>query len=260
MPAFMAFFTGVVNAVVLITATAIPFAFAEMAELVALTISGTLEFAEPTKAGLGIPSSAAASCSPYWVGTKNGLVVTWLTKVNFHGGVDGKFPAAAAPAVLVLLPLLLVDEQAASSAEAAAVALTRPVPVSSFRRVGPSFMLSVWIASSTLGSTSLIAASSHIPFATERLWCSSAAAFLVPCVDTTKSASSPPQAVAPYRGTARTSARRTEPLAGVSAHTVERYGVVTPKARSSDHGRQRVLRHVVERLDDGPQGRPSRPA
>jgi hypothetical protein len=37
------------------------------------------------------------------------------------------------------------------------------VPVSSFRRVGPSFMLSVWIASSTLGSTSFIAASSHIP-------------------------------------------------------------------------------------------------
>src|SRR5262249_9973958 len=144
MPAFMAFFTGVVNAGGRITAAAIPFAFAEMAALVALTISGTLEFAEPTKEGLGIPSSAAASCSPYWVGTKNGLVVTWLTKVNFHGGVDGKFPAAFA--VLVLLPLLLVDEQAASSAEAAAVALTRPVPVSSFRRVGPSFMLSVWIA------------------------------------------------------------------------------------------------------------------
>src|SRR5215469_12189950 len=123
MPSFMAFFTGVVNAVELITATAIPFAFAEMAALVALTISGTLEFCEPTKAGLGIPSSAAASCSPYWVGTKNGLVVTWLTKVNFHGGVDGKFPAAEL-AVLVLLPLLLVDEQAASSAEAAAVALT----------------------------------------------------------------------------------------------------------------------------------------
>ena len=161
MPAFMAFFTGPVNAVELITATAIPFAFAEMAALVALTISGTLEVAEPVQAGLGSPSSAAASCSPYWVGTKNGLVVTWLTKVNFHGGVVGKFPAAEL-AVLVL-PLLLVDEQAASSAEAAAVALTRPVPLSSFRRVGPSFMLSVWIASSTLGSTSLIAASSHIP-------------------------------------------------------------------------------------------------
>jgi hypothetical protein len=103
------------------------------------------------------------------VGTKNGLVVTWLTKVNFHGGVDGKFPAAELAGLVLVLPLLLVEEQAASSAEAAAVALTRPVPVSSFRRVGPSFMLSVWIASSTLGSTFLIAASSHIPFDTERL-------------------------------------------------------------------------------------------
>ena len=152
MPASMAFFTGAVNAVELITATAIPLAFAEIAALVALTISGTLEFSEPTQAGLGSPTSAAASASPYWVGTKNGLVVTWLTKVNFHAGVDGKFPAAE----LAVLPLLLLDEQAASSAEAAAVALTSPVPVSSFRRVGPSFMLRVSIASSTLGSTSLI--------------------------------------------------------------------------------------------------------
>src|SRR5215471_8575655 len=151
MPAFMAFFTGVVNAVELITATAIPFAFADMAALVALTISGTLEFAEPTKAGLGIPSSAAASAIPYWVGTKNGLVVTWLTKVNFHAGVDGKSPAVCCAALPVL-----DDEHAASNAEAAAVALTSPVPASSLRRVGPSFMLRVSIASSTFGSTSLI--------------------------------------------------------------------------------------------------------
>src|SRR5690348_3701880 len=191
MPAFMAFFTGAVNAVELMTATAIPFAFDEMAALVALTISGTLEFAEPVRAGLGIPSSAAAPCSRHSVGTKNGLVVTWLTKVNFHGGVVGKFPAAELAGLVLVLPLLLVEEQAASSAEAAAVALTRPVPVSSFRRVGPSFMLSVWIASSTLGSTFLIAASSHIPFDTERLRCSSAAAFLVPCIDTTKRAAAP---------------------------------------------------------------------
>src|SRR5215467_6955599 len=162
MPSFMAFAVGVLKAVELTTAIAIPFAFDVMAELVALTMSGTLALSEPVQAGLGIPSSAAASCSPYWVGTKNGLVVTWLTKVNFHGGVDGKFPTDELE--VLVLPLLLVEEQAASSAEAAAVALTRPVPVSSFRRVGPSFMFSVWIASSTLGSTSLIAASSHIPF------------------------------------------------------------------------------------------------
>src|SRR5215467_5758185 len=249
----MAFATGVLNAVELTTASAIPFAFDEMAELVALTISGMLALSEPVQEGLGIPSSAAASWNPYWVGTKNGLVVTWLTKANFHGGVDGKFPAAEL-AVLVLLPLLLVEEQAASSAEAAAVALTRPVPVSSFRRVGPSFMLSVWIASSTFGSTSLIAASSHIPFDTERLRYSWAAAFLIPCIDTIKRPAGPPQTVAPDSRTARTSGRRTGPSAGVSAHTVERYGVVTPKARSSDHGRQRRLRHVVERFGDGPEG------
>src|SRR6266487_2190817 len=152
MPSFMAFFTGWVNAVVLTTAIAIPFAFDEMAELVALTISGMLALSEPVQEGLGRFSSAAASARPYWVGTKNGLVVTWLTKANFHAGVDGKSPAVC----LAVLPLVVLDEQAASSAEAAAVALTSPVPVSSFRRVGPSFMLRVSIASSTLGSTSLI--------------------------------------------------------------------------------------------------------
>src|SRR5689334_10192797 len=88
----MALATGVVNAVALITATAIPAAFAEIAAFVALTICGTLELAEPVQDGLGRPSSAAASASPYWVGTKNGLVVTWLTKANFHAGVFGKLP------------------------------------------------------------------------------------------------------------------------------------------------------------------------
>jgi hypothetical protein len=33
-----------------------------------------------------------ASAAPYWVGTKNGLVVTWLTKTNFHFGWFGYFP------------------------------------------------------------------------------------------------------------------------------------------------------------------------
>jgi hypothetical protein len=154
MPPSIAFFTGAVNAVELITATAIPFAFDEIAALVALTISGTFEVCEPVQAGLGSPSNAAASASPYCVGTKNGLVVTWLTNVNFHAGVDGKSPtvlAAVDPAALLLL-----DEHAASSADAAAVALTSPVPVSNLRRDGPSFIFRVSIASSTLGSTSLI--------------------------------------------------------------------------------------------------------
>jgi hypothetical protein len=51
---------------------------------------------------------------------------------------------------------LLEELHAASSADAAAVALTSPVPASSFRRVGPSFMLSVSIASSTFGGTLLM--------------------------------------------------------------------------------------------------------
>src|SRR5260370_5881829 len=153
MPALMALATGVVKAVALITATAIPFAFAEMAAVVALTICGTLEVADPVQEGLGRPSSAAASCSPYWVGTKNGLVVTWLTKANFHAGVFGKFPTV----FLAALAVVLDPPQAVSRADAAADALNSPVPASSLRRVGPSFMFSVSIASSTLGSTSLIA-------------------------------------------------------------------------------------------------------
>src|SRR5689334_6372110 len=153
MPSFMALATGVVNAVALITATAMPLAFAEIAAFVALTICGTLEVADPVQDGLGRPSSAAASARPYWVGTKNGLVVTWLTKANFHAGVFGKFPTVLLAAVAVLLEEL----HAASRADAAAVALTSPVPLSSLRRVGPSFMLSVSTASSTLESTFLIA-------------------------------------------------------------------------------------------------------
>jgi hypothetical protein len=88
--------------------------------------------------------------------------VTWLTNQNCHADTLGRFPAAALAAEDVLLLLALLppvalavelELQAASSADAAAVALTRPVPASSRRRVGPSCMLSVCIASSTLGST-----------------------------------------------------------------------------------------------------------
>jgi hypothetical protein len=68
-------------------------------------------------------------------------------------------PIAAVAAVNVpsLLPALLDELHAARRAEVAAVALTRPVPVSSLRRDGPSFMFSVCIASSTLGSIFFIA-------------------------------------------------------------------------------------------------------
>ena len=74
-----------------------------------------VEVSEPPHFGVGRPSSAAASARPYWVGVKNGFVVTWLTNQNCHFGVLGKFPAVdlAAPA------LVLDDEvQAEISAEA----------------------------------------------------------------------------------------------------------------------------------------------
>jgi hypothetical protein len=47
MPASSAFATGSVNARASVTANAIPFAFAETAALVALTISPTTAFCEP---------------------------------------------------------------------------------------------------------------------------------------------------------------------------------------------------------------------
>jgi hypothetical protein len=81
-----------------------------------------------------------------------------LTNQNCQGGVLGKFPTVAfaapdddAPAVGVAL-LVLDEVHAAISAEAAAVALNRPAPSISRRRVGPSFMFRVSIASSTTGS------------------------------------------------------------------------------------------------------------
>src|SRR5256885_185384 len=107
-----------------------PSALPEIAVFMYCTICGTFELAEPPHLGFGMPSSAAASSKPYWVGTKNGFVVTWFTNQKFHLGVFGKSPAtsvAAAPP--------LDEEQAASSADAAAVALTSPVPFSRRRRV-----------------------------------------------------------------------------------------------------------------------------
>jgi hypothetical protein len=67
-------------------------------------------------------------------------------------GVVGKLPATAFADDVGLAPLELDELQAAISAEAAAVALNRPAPSSSRRRLGPSFMFRVSIASSTTGS------------------------------------------------------------------------------------------------------------
>src|SRR5450755_576872 len=160
MPAARDLAIGLVNAVADTTVVAMPGEFAAIAEFRAVSMVGTVGCVEvaPVQVGVGRPSRAAQSANPYWVGVKNELSVTWLTKVNFHFGVLGKFPATSfAPVPLVLPAAGAAELHAASSADAAAVALTRPVPVRSRRRVGPSFMLRVSIASSTLGSTLLIA-------------------------------------------------------------------------------------------------------
>src|SRR5215472_2872406 len=151
MPPSIAAFTGSPKVVavgeLLMTQVAMPAAFAVTALLMAVTMSLTAESVDPVHLGLGMPSSAAASAKPNWVGTKNRLVVTWLTNQNCHAGTWGKLPATALAADVdsftVPVPLLLDELHAASRAEAAAVALTRPVPVSSLRREGPSFMFSV---------------------------------------------------------------------------------------------------------------------
>src|SRR5215216_6384576 len=149
MPAASAWSTGALKASLSTTASAIPSALAEMAFLVALTISATIESLDPVHWNSQL-SRAQASWAPYWVGVKNGLVVTWLTNTNFHLGVAGKSPEPVAAASLLLLSSLLV--QAASSAEAASDALVRPTPPNRRRRV-TRLRSSVSTACSTTGST-----------------------------------------------------------------------------------------------------------
>ena len=145
---------GLVNAVAETTVVAMPGEPAVTAALKADSMVETVGWVDsaPVQDGVSMPSRAAASWKPYWVGVKNALSVTWLTKVNFHLGVVGKLPATAFADDVGLAPLELDELQAAISAEAAAVALNRPAPSSSRRRLGPSFMFRVSIASSTTGS------------------------------------------------------------------------------------------------------------
>src|ERR1700740_77804 len=100
-----------------------------------------MEFCEPPHFGVGRPSSAAASLVPEMVGTKNRFVVTWLTNQNCHAGALGKLPTV----FLAALAVVLDPPQAVIRHEAPAEALKSPVPASSLRRVGPSFMFSVSI-------------------------------------------------------------------------------------------------------------------
>src|SRR5580704_2740191 len=97
MPACSALLIGAVNAVAETTVVAMP---GEPAVIAALRADSMVEFvgwvdSAPVQAGVSIPSSAAASWKPYWVGVKNALSVTWFTNVNFHLGVVGKLPAAS---------------------------------------------------------------------------------------------------------------------------------------------------------------------
>ena len=62
------------------TDVAIPAALAEIAVLMALIISESLEEAEPPQTGDGRPSRLAASAYPYLVGVKNWFVSAWFTK------------------------------------------------------------------------------------------------------------------------------------------------------------------------------------
>src|ERR1700746_1505576 len=154
MPACSAPLMGWVNEVAETTVVAMPGELAVTAALKADSIVGTVVCVDSAsvQAGVSMPSRAAASWKPYWVGVKNALSVTWLTKVNFHLGVVGQLPATSFADDVGLAPLELDELQAAISAEAAAVALNRPAPSSSRRRLGPSFMFRVSIASSTTGS------------------------------------------------------------------------------------------------------------
>src|SRR5262245_3375838 len=79
---------GASNAFASVTATAIPAAFALIAALNALIIVPTLPSSAPVHWYAQL-TSAQASAAPYWVGTKNGFVVTWLTNTNFHFGCFG---------------------------------------------------------------------------------------------------------------------------------------------------------------------------
>src|SRR5580765_713087 len=105
MPAASALSVGSLNAFWSTRQTAMPSALAAIAAFIALTISLTSAVLDPVHWNV-VLTSALASSMPYWVGVKNGFVVTWLTKTNLYFGVTGKLPAppfAAAPESLLLL-------------------------------------------------------------------------------------------------------------------------------------------------------------
>jgi hypothetical protein len=78
MPLDRALLIGVVKAVAETTVVAIPGEVAASAELKEVIIVETVGWVDvaPVQVGVGIPSNAAASAIPYWVGVKNELSVT----------------------------------------------------------------------------------------------------------------------------------------------------------------------------------------
>src|SRR4051812_2202608 len=121
MPACSALSVGALNALGSTRQTAMPSALAVMAAFIALIISLTSAVFEPVHWKV-VLTSAPASSIPYWVGVKNGFVVTWLTNTNLYLGVGGKFPAppfAAAPESLSLLLSLDLPHAASAAASAA---------------------------------------------------------------------------------------------------------------------------------------------
>src|SRR6185437_848326 len=130
MPASSARCTGALNAFGSTMQTAIAAALAAIAALIAFTISAASLVAEPVHCD-SQPSSAQASWMPYCVGTKNGLVVTWLTKTKRHFGCDGNGPAPALPEVPWAIAPRAPSAAARSGADAAACSIARrivPVP------------------------------------------------------------------------------------------------------------------------------------
>ena len=103
MPAFSAASVGALNACRSISATAIPLAPLVTALFIALTIWLTLLFPSPST-GTSSPSSLHASAAPYWVGVKNGLVVTWLTNTNLYFGCEPKTFEPSSPPLDALAP------------------------------------------------------------------------------------------------------------------------------------------------------------
>src|SRR5207237_2309700 len=93
MPLPSARLIGASNADLSTTQMAIPSAFALTAALNAVSISPTSAFVEPPQVKVTAKIELASE-APYWVGTKKGFVVTWLTNANFHFGCFGKSDAA----------------------------------------------------------------------------------------------------------------------------------------------------------------------